>query len=74
MTKSTRERRQQIVDETNTKLHAIGIEPDAETLGLQQRYINGEVTAQDLLDWVFALARTLDLSEGENPPVPRNIH
>jgi len=74
MTTSTRERRQQIVDETNAKLHAIGIELDAETLGLQQRYIDREVTAQDLLDWVLALARELDFSGNDSPPVSRGFH
>ena len=71
---STQEQRQQQVDETNVALRLQGIEPDAETQELQRRYIAGEITAHDLIDWILALLRTLDQSNRGHPAISKDLH
>jgi len=71
---STQEQRQQQVDETNVALRLQGIEPDAETQELQRRYIAGEITAHDLIDWILALLRTLDQSNRVDPVTSKGFH
>ena len=65
---SSKERRELHVDETNAVMRLSGFEPDAETLELQRRYVAGEVTAQDLLDWSLAFARKWMLLEEQDLP------
>ena len=54
---STREERQQHVDEINTNMRASGIEPDSDVLEAQRHYIDGTFSTLDLLDWAAALQR-----------------
>jgi Antitoxin VbhA len=58
MTDSTKQRRQRHVDETNAEMRAAGIEPDPEVVELQRRYVAGDVSIDDLIDWMAALIRS----------------
>ena len=71
---STPEWRQRQVDETNAELRLLGVEPDADTRELQRRYVAGEITAQDLIDWVVAFLRMADEVEGKSTSTPKDLH
>lgn len=68
------EQRQRNVDQTNANMRLSGFEPDAEMLELQHRYINGEITVQDMLDWSSAFGRKFQRLEGQNIPTPKDAH
>jgi hypothetical protein len=74
MTTSTKEQRQRHVDLTNASMRLSGIEPDADTLALQRRYIDGEISVQDLLDWVGACTRQFQRLAGQDIPTPKDAH
>jgi hypothetical protein len=71
---TTKEQRQRYVEQTNARMRPSGFEPDADMLALQQRYIEGEITIQDMLDWGAALGRLFQRREGQAIPVPRDAH
>lgn len=74
MTTSTKEQRQRQVDLTNASMRLSGFEPDAETLALQRRFVDGEITARDLLDWVAACMRQFQRLDGQDIPTPKDAH
>jgi len=74
MTTSTKEQRQRHVDLTNASMRLSGFQPDAETLALQRRFVDGEITAHDLLDWVAASVRQFQRLDGQGVPTPRDAH
>lgn len=70
----TKEQRQRHVDLTNPDMRLSGFEPDAETTELQRRYVEGEISAHDLLDWVAASARQFQRQSGQDIPMPKEAH
>ncbi len=68
MTDSTKQRRQHHVDETNAEMRAAGFEPDPEVVELQRRYVAGDVSIDDLVDWMAALIRS---ASHDDPRFPR---
>lgn len=71
---TSREQRQRYVEQTNASMRLSGFEPDADMLELQQRYIDGEITIQDMLDWGAALGRQFQRQEGQDIPIPKDAH
>jgi hypothetical protein len=74
MTTSTKEQRQQQVDQTNASMRESGFEPDAQTLELQRRFVEGELDAYDLLDWVRASMCHILRQNGEDIATPKDVH
>lgn len=71
---STKAQRQRFVEQTNASMRLSGFEPGADMLALQRRYIDGEITIQDMLDWGAALSRQFQRQEGQDIPVPKDAH
>ena len=74
MSASTKEQRQAHVDQSNATMQEAGYEPDAVVLELQRRYIAGEITARDLLDWFTASIRQSRREIGQDVPTPKDAH
>lgn len=74
MTETTKDQRQRFVEQTNASMRLSGFELDANMLELQRRYIDGEITIQDMLDWGAALGRQFQRQEGQDIPIPKDAH
>jgi hypothetical protein len=74
MAKSSKAQRLRQVDFANANMRVSGFEPDDEMLELQRRFVHGEITAHDLLDWVAAYVRQLQRLGGRNVVAPKDAH
>ena len=69
-----KEKRQRQVDQTNANMRLAGFEPDADQGELHRRYVAGEITIQDMLDWNSAMQRNMQRQGGQIIPTPKDAH
>ena len=69
-----KEKRQRQVDQTNANMRLAGFEPDADQGELHRRYVAGEITIQDMLDWNSAMQRNMQRQRGQIIPTPKDAH
>lgn len=74
MTTSTKEQRRQQVEETNGRMRQSGFEPDDDLLELERLYIDGGLSAQDILDWGAALMRKFQHEGGQDTAPSQDTH
>lgn len=68
------EQRRVNIEQTNASMRLSGFELNAETCELQRRYIAGEISMKDMIDWGAALGRKLQREEGQQIPIPKKAH
>jgi hypothetical protein len=68
MNATTKEQRRYNIEQTNASMRLSGFEMSADMLELQRRYIEGEITMKDMLDWGAALGRKFRQEENQEPP------
>ncbi|MET3137035.1 hypothetical protein AAKU61_001387 [Undibacterium sp. GrIS 1.2] len=71
---TTKEQRQHSVDQANANMRLSGFVPNAQLLELQRKFIVGDITIEDMLDWNAAFARNAQRTEGQDIKTPKDAH